>query len=69
MENQFVISSNVRNRMKNLSREEQELFLETYVCDEISKTQRKRMLTPVQELLYLFIHDYIMRDTMRLASN
>ncbi|MBQ4138649.1 MAG: hypothetical protein II592_03800 [Muribaculaceae bacterium] len=55
--------------MKNLSREEQELFLETYVCDEISKTPRKRMLTPVQELLYLFIHDYIMRDTMRLASN
>lgn len=69
MENQFVISSNVWNRMKNLSREEQELFLETYVCDEISKTPRKRMLTPVQELLYLFIHDYIMRDTMRLASN
>jgi hypothetical protein len=69
MKNVFMISSNVRNRMKNLSQEEQDVILETFVCDEVKKTPRTHVLSPVMELYYTMIHDYIMRDPMCMLAN
>ena len=68
MENIFVISKNVRNRMRNLSQEEQEVILDTFISDEVKKAPRNHQLSPVMELYYTMIHDYIMRDPMCMVS-
>lgn len=68
MENVFVISSNVRKRMKNLSTEEQQVIIDTFLCDEVNKTPRKHVLSPIMELYYTMIHDYIMRDPMCISA-
>ena len=68
MKNVFVISSNVRKRMKNLSHEEQQVIIDTFISDEVSKSPRTHVLSPVMELYYTMIHDYIMRDPMCITT-
>jgi hypothetical protein len=38
------------------------------LCDEILKTKRNVQLTPLQELMYMMIHDYVMKDSQQYAE-
>ena len=68
MENAIVITPKVINRMSNMSIDDQKKVMETLVCEEILKTDRPFKLSPLQELVYVFLRDYIRRDSMRYGK-
>ncbi len=65
MENAIVITPKVISRMCNMSIEDQKAVMETLICEEILNTDRAHQLSPMQELCYLFMRDYIRRDSLR----
>ncbi len=65
MENAVVITPRVISRMSNMSIDDQKAVMETLICEEILKTERPKRLSPMQELVYLFMRDYIKRDSQR----
>jgi hypothetical protein len=68
MEDAIVISFSLINRLKNMPREECLALFDTLLCDEILKTKRNVQLTPLQELMYMMIHDYVMKDSQQYAE-
>ncbi len=65
MERAIVITDRVVKRLINMPLEERRIMFSTLASDEILKVDRDVVLTPEQELMYLVIHDSIMRDSER----
>lgn len=65
MERAIVITDRVVRRLMNMPLEERRIMFSTLASDEILKVDRDVVLTPEQELMYLVIHDSIMRDSER----
>lgn len=65
MERAIVITDRVVRRLMNMPLEERRIMFSTLASDEILKVDRDVVLTPEQELMYLIIHDSIMRDSER----
>ncbi len=64
MENAIVITPKVISRMCNMSIEDQKAVMETLICEEVLNTERTHQLSPMQELCYVFMRDYIRRDSL-----
>lgn len=65
MERAIVITDRVVKRLMNMPVEERRIMFSTLASDEILKVDRDVVLTAEQELMYLVIHDSIMRDSER----
>lgn len=65
MADSIILSSNVINRISALPDNERKAVLNAFVCDEIFKVERDVKLSPLQEILYAIIRDYIRRDTYK----
>lgn len=69
MERAIVITERVMRRMRGLDASERRLMMHTLACDEILKIDRDVVLTPEQEMMYLLIHDSVMRDSVRWGES
>lgn len=63
MVDSILLSSSVLNTISALPDNERKAVLNAFVCDEIFRVERDIKLSPLQEILYAVIKDYIKRDT------
>lgn len=68
MERRYIISSKLVSRMRGMSEGERELMFNTFLCDK-AHVARSVELSPVQELMYMFVREHIERDTARYYAS
>ncbi len=65
MNNSIVISPRVLSTINALQEDEKRAIFGAFISDNITKTAREIALTPLQEMIYAMISDYIQRDTAK----
>ena len=68
METAFVISAHVINTINSLPAEERIAVTTALAAEMILGADTRGRLTPMQEVLYSMIRQYVERDTMRATS-
>ncbi|MFI3239879.1 MAG: hypothetical protein R3Y22_04745 [Bacteroidales bacterium] len=69
MNNSIVLSPKVLSTINALPVSEQKAIFGAFICDNITKTEREITLSPLQEMVYAMISDYIQRDTAKYESS
>ncbi|MEF9923279.1 MAG: hypothetical protein RR061_00075 [Muribaculaceae bacterium] len=69
MNSSIVISENVINTISSLQPDEQKAVFNAFACDKILKVKRDFELSPLQEILYAIVCDYIKRDSLRYSNS
>lgn len=67
MNNSIVISENVINTINSLQPDEKKAVFNAFAYDEIFKVKRDFELSPLQEIIYAIVRDYIKRDSIRYS--
>lgn len=69
MGSSIVLSPKVLSTINALPVSEQKAIFGAFISDNITKTAREITLSPLQEMVYAMITDYIRRDTARYESS
>ncbi len=69
MNNSIVISPRVLSTINALPDGEKRAIFGAFISDNITKTEREITLSPLQEMVYAMISDYIQRDTAQYESS